>query len=144
MKVLFDTSALIAAFVSAHEQHERALPYLKRALAGEIDMVVSAHTLAELYATLTVLPITPGITSGQAQDLIRDNVLSSAEVVGLDASDYVAVIERMARLGLVSGAIYDALHVRAAERAEADQLVTCNGRDFRRMPPTPPTELIVL
>ena len=50
----------------------------------------------------------------------------------------------MTRLGLSGGAIYDALHVRAAEKAHVKKLYTFNGRDFRRMPPSPPTELVVL
>ena len=50
----------------------------------------------------------------------------------------------MATLGLLSGAVYDALHVRAAERAKAVELVILNGRDFRRMRPEPPCRLIVL
>ena len=44
----------------------------------------------------------------------------------------------------MSGAVYDALHVRAAEEAGADELHTFNGRDFRRMPPEPPCRLVVL
>ncbi len=71
-------------------------------------------------------------------------MLPAVETVSLDAADYQAVLARMADLGLVSGAIYDGLHVRAAEKIEADELVTCNGRDFRRMPPEPPTRLVVL
>jgi hypothetical protein len=65
-------------------------------------------------------------------------------IVDLDADDYVAVIGRMTDLGLESGAIYGGLHVRSAEKAEADELLTFNGRDFRRMPPADPTQLVIL
>lgn len=50
----------------------------------------------------------------------------------------------MTRLELTSGAVYDALHVVAAEKVDADQLLTFNGRDFRRMPPEDPTDLVIL
>jgi predicted nucleic acid-binding protein len=50
----------------------------------------------------------------------------------------------MADLGLTSRAVYDALHVRAAEKAEVDELLTFNGRDFRRMPPADPIRLVIL
>ena len=76
--------------------------------------------------------------------MIRRNVIGPAHVVTLDGADYEAVIDRMTQLGLSSGAVYDALHVRAAEKVPVDRLYTFNGRDFRRMPPAPPTELIVL
>jgi predicted nucleic acid-binding protein len=45
---------------------------------------------------------------------------------------------------LSSGAIYDALHVVATEKTDAVELVTFNGKDFRRMPPKGATELTVL
>lgn len=50
----------------------------------------------------------------------------------------------MSDLGLRSGAVYDALHVRCAESLPVQELRTCNGKDFRRMPPADPTDLVVL
>lgn len=75
---------------------------------------------------------------------MRQNVLAKAALVPLDPDDYEAVIGRMTRLGLSGGAIDDALHVRAAKKVQVQKLYTFNGRDFRRMPPSPPTELVVL
>ena len=109
---------------------------------GDANLLVSAHALAETYATLTVLDPAPGPARTLA--LLRARVLDVAEVVPLDADDYAAVLDRMAALGLVSGAVYDGLHVRSAEKAGADELVTFNGRDFLRMPPAPPCRLVVL
>lgn len=91
-----------------------------------------------------MLQVRPRITPKQARHLLKESVLGVAEVVPLNASDYAAVIERMAGLGFVSGAVYDGLHVRASEKAGADQLLTFNGHDFRRMPPEEPIELVVL
>jgi predicted nucleic acid-binding protein len=56
VRVLFDTSMLVAALVRIHPRHSVALGWLSRALAGEITLIVAAHTLAELHATLTRLP----------------------------------------------------------------------------------------
>lgn len=143
-RTLLDTSVLVAALEAGHPHHVAALPYLEACHAGDRALIVSAHTVAEAYATLTVLPVSPRISPGEAERLLQENVLAVARVVALDAGDYAAVVGRMASLHLVSGAIYDGLHVRAAEQAEADELVTLNGRDFRRMPPAPPCRLIVL
>ena len=71
-------------------------------------------------------------------------MLGLAEIIPLDASGYEAVLDRMTTLALTRGAIYDALHVRAADKTQADELVTLNGRNFRRMPPAPPCTLITL
>lgn len=141
---LFDTSVLVAALSTSHAAHEAARSKLAVVVRGDIQLAVSAHTVAELYATLTALPTRPRVTPGQARHLIEENVLQIAEVVPLEPADYEAALLRMIELGLVSGAVYDALHVHAAEKIEADELVTFNGRDFRRMPPAEPTRLVVL
>lgn len=44
----------------------------------------------------------------------------------------------------IGGAIYDTLHVHCAELVSAHELRTLDGRDFRRMPPANPTQLVVL
>jgi len=46
MKILFDTSVMIAAMVEPHPMHSRAFPWLRRGKGGEFDILVSSHTLA--------------------------------------------------------------------------------------------------
>jgi predicted nucleic acid-binding protein len=62
MKVFLDTSILVAAFVEGHPYHTQALPWVQRAKRREIQGVIAAHTLAELYAVLTALPVRPRIS----------------------------------------------------------------------------------
>ncbi|MFB6279236.1 MAG: PIN domain-containing protein [Salinibacter sp.] len=144
MKVLLDTSVLVPALVPALPQHEKAAPHLEAAAQGDIDLFVSTHALAECYSSLTALPLSPQITPGQARRLLRENVAARGDVVELDADDYLGVLQRVSDLGLRSGAVYDALHVRCAENVPVQELRTPNGQDFRRMPPADPTELVVL
>jgi len=59
MKVLLDTSVLVAAMVESHPAHERSLSWLQRIKKGSDTGLVSAHTIAELYAILTTLPMKP-------------------------------------------------------------------------------------
>jgi predicted nucleic acid-binding protein len=133
MKVLLDTSVLVAALVESHPMHGRAHPWLDRAIGGEFDWMVAAHSLAELYHVLTAYPVRPRISPGIARQLIQENVARKATVVALTATDYAAVIQRMATLNLAGGVIYDALILRAAERAGVDRLLTFNVDDFRRL-----------
>jgi predicted nucleic acid-binding protein len=56
MKVLMDTSVLIAGMLSDHVQHAQAQPWLARAKNGPVEAVVSGHSLAELYSVLTRPP----------------------------------------------------------------------------------------
>ena len=145
MRVLLDTSVLVPALVPALPQHEKAAPHLESALREETGLILSAHALAECYASLTALPISPQVTPGQARRLIEENVARAAEeIVELGPTDYLSTLRRMTDLGLESGAVYDALHVACAEKASAEELRTFNRRDFRRMPPEGPTELVVL
>jgi predicted nucleic acid-binding protein len=89
--------------------------------------------------------MSPSITPGQARRLIQENVAEAAgEIVEFGGEDYMNVLQRMADLGLESGAVCDALHVQCAEKVSADEVRTFNGKDFRRMPPGGGTDLVVL
>jgi predicted nucleic acid-binding protein len=135
VSVLLDTSVLVAAMVESHPAHARALPWLQRVQDGTEVGLVAAHSLAELYAILTTLPVQPHIPPVVARQLIQHNVLNRFEVVFLSDEDYVTVIDHLSDLGIVGGATYDALILYAATRANADQVVTFNERDFRRVYP---------
>ena len=135
MKVLADTSVLVAAMVESHPRHARAFPWLRRAKGGDVKMAVAAHTLAELHAVLTTLPVSPRIGAQTARRLIRDDVESRSDVIELRRGDYLIVLDRMAELALSGGSIYDALIARAAEKANVAKLLTLNVADFRRVWP---------
>jgi len=135
MKVLLDTSVLVAALVGSHPAHDRALPWLVRAKEGRLDLVVASHTIAELYAVLTTLPLSPRIAPGVARRLIQENIESTATMIALSNAEYLAVVKRMSELGLAGGAIYDALIAKAAQKAEVKQIVTLNSGDFKRVWP---------
>lgn len=134
-RVLADTSVLVAAFVESHPSHTRALPWLQKARGGDIDLLVCGHTLAELYAVLTRLPLSPRIRPALARRLVRDNVESIADIVDLEAADYATVLDGLAELEQTGGVVYDALIARAARKADAATLLTLNEKDFRRVWP---------
>jgi predicted nucleic acid-binding protein len=135
LRVLFDTSVLVAGIVAAHPDHERALAWLQRARAASLEYFVAAHSLAELYAVLSSLPTSPRIAPGVAALLIEENVRKPARIVGLGATDYAAVVDTVAGLGLAGGVVYDALIARAAQKAKVDRLLTLNAGDFLRVWP---------
>lgn len=132
-RVLFDTSVLVAGVVEAHPAHTRALPWLKRAKSEELSMIVSSHTLAELYAVLTTLPVSPRITPDAAWRLMQENIFDAVEISALTASDYKAVIKKLKESGFSGGIVYDALLCASALKAHAEALLTLNGADFKRL-----------
>lgn len=135
MKILLDTSVLVAAMVEAHPAHERGKAWFNRVTSGTDKGVVAARSLAELYSILTTLPVTPPISASDAKQLIQKNVAEKLESVSLSSEDYLQVVDQLAELGIVGGATYDALILRAAENAKVDRVVTLNEKDFRRVNP---------
>jgi predicted nucleic acid-binding protein len=133
MRTVFDTSVLVAALVQPHPMHHRAFPWLKQAKAHEIDMIISSHTLAELYAVLTTLPVSPRISPDMAWRLINENIVKVASIISLKSSDYMTVIKELRDSGLPGGIVYDALLVQSAAKSNADNLLTFNVSDFDRL-----------
>ena len=116
--------------------HQRAVAWLWRVTSQTDTGMVSAHTLAELYAVLTALPVQPRISPELAGQLIHDNVLSTCQVIPLIQDDYEAVIAHLSERGLISGVIYDALILHAATKVHIDVIVTLNVKDFARIDPS--------
>jgi predicted nucleic acid-binding protein len=135
MRVLFDTSSLVAAMIEGHPAHNLALPWLQRVKAKTDTGLIAAHTLAELYAILTRLPVSPRISPVLALQLVRSNVLDTCTVVSLSGADYVTLLDHLAGLGIAGGAVYDALLLHAAWKSGVDQVVTLSAHDFRRVYP---------
>ena len=133
MIFLLDSSVLVAAMVESHADHLRCLPLLQSARPASCR--IAAHSIAETFSVLTRLPLRPRIAPAVAETLVTTNVLGRARLVPLDAKDHVAVLRRMAELGLGGGATYDALILRAAEKARVDRVYTLNLEDFRRLWP---------
>ena len=133
MKTLFDTSILVAALVENHSKHERALPWLSKAKVKEFEFVVSSHTLAELYAVLSSLPVKPRISPGVAWKLIHENVESVAKIVSLSSNEYNSLIKRASERGFTGGIIYDALIAKVALKSKVERILTLNMKHFKRV-----------
>ena len=143
MKVLFDTSVLVATLIEHHPAHERALPWFRQAKEGKLDLIISSHTLAELYAVLSTLPVSPKISPGIAWRLIQENIEQTATLASLTASEYLSTIRRVSELGVSGGAVYDALIAKAAQKAEVDKVLTLNPGDFKRVWPEGKDHIVV-
>ena len=136
MKVLFDTSVLVAAPIDSHSNHARAFPWLLKAKRDEIEGIIGTHTLAELYAILTSLPVQKNVPSTDVWRLIQDSVLSSFEIVQLTKDDYQFVLESLSQNNIRGGTTYDALIAHAAYKANTDKLLTLNQNHFKRVYPS--------
>jgi predicted nucleic acid-binding protein len=132
VKAFLDTSVLVAAFYADHEHHSPSIDLFLR--FGKNDACCSAHSLAEVYATLTSMP-SPRRVSGDQALLFLGNIQERLTLVALDEQEYFQMTESSAAAGLIGGAIYDAIHGHCALKAEAEVIYTWNTRDFLRLPP---------
>jgi predicted nucleic acid-binding protein len=136
MKTLFDTSVIIAALVESHPMHGKAFPWLKQAKSGDFDLIVAGHSLAELYAVLSTLPIKPRISPAVAWRLVHENIVTISKVIALTSAEYSDVLKQVSQSGLIGGIVYDALIARVAQKAKVQRLLTFNSEHFRRVWPT--------
>jgi predicted nucleic acid-binding protein len=132
MKVLFDTSVLVAAVVDQLPNHVAAHGCFLKYLEKEHTGYCSTHTLAECYATLTALPLPRRVSAAEALTLVEKNFARRLQVIDLNSDDYMEALRNTAGRGLLSGQIYDALHVAAARKAGCERIYTYNLSHFRR------------
>ena len=138
VKLFFDTSVLVAAMVAAHPQHAPAAAALARVIgAGRDKGSVCCHSLAELYAVLTRLPLSPAIHPAEAHRLIEENVITHFRLVPLVAEDYRESLRALSGAGWAGALIYDALLLPLAQRSGAEQVFTFNIAHFQRLAHTP-------
>ncbi len=133
MKIFFDSSVLIAAFVESHPKHKSALSFLVKAKNREFKLFVSAHTILEVYSVLTSAPFRPKITSVIAKKLIENNINAIAKIIYLSYEDYFKIIEKMCASDFKGGIVYDAIIVECALNSKVDEILTLNPIDFLRL-----------
>ena len=112
--------------------HQKAYPWMKRATANEFELIVASHTIAELYAVLSTLPIKPRITPLIARKLINENIEPNSKIISLTPGEYKSVIKLISELGLAVGIIYDALIAMVAQKSKVERLLTLNIYHFNR------------
>jgi predicted nucleic acid-binding protein len=136
MKVLFDTSILVAALIDSHPKYSVAFPWLLKVKKGEIEGYLGSHTLAELYAVLSSLPTQRKISTTDIWRLIQESILKDFEVIELTKSDYRVILESLSKSNVRGGATYDALIAHAAHKADVDKLLTFNSGHFKQVCPS--------
>jgi predicted nucleic acid-binding protein len=79
--------------------------------------------------------MTPRIHPSDALRIIERNILPLIQIVALGPEDYRAVISDKPAGDWRSGRIYDALHLRCAEKQHIDRVYTFNVREFQQLAP---------
>jgi predicted nucleic acid-binding protein len=135
VQVFFDTNVLVAASEQSHPHYGQAWPALRRVVAGQDAGFMSVHSIAELYAALTRLPVQPRIHPMEAVRIINDNLVPHFTAVPIGKKDYTEALRLVGNGGWSGAKIYDALLMGCAARCGADRIYTFNLADFRLLAP---------
>lgn len=128
MKTYWDTSGLINAAVSG--------TVLQRLATG--DHATRTHALAEFFGILTGRGIRwerdgqayeLKLTGEQAAQWLASN-LTTVQFVDLTAREVLDALNQAQARNVAGARVHDYLHAVAAQKAEADELLTRNQSDF--------------
>jgi predicted nucleic acid-binding protein len=132
MKVFFDTSVLVHVFYGDDERHHRSLQALGR--FTKPYAACGAHSLSEVYSVLTRMPGRHRIGAEQAI-LFIDDLRDRLTVVSLTVDEHAHGLKKFASMGIVGGAIYDALLAHCALKARAEEIYSWNTRHYEQFGP---------
>jgi len=135
VKLFCDTSVIVAGCVRQHPHFNRARPLLEAASAGKDVCFISTHSVAEFWAVLTKLPVSPRINPVEARLILENNVLKHFKLIALTPEMYEKAVSACVNHGMQGGAVYDALLLECARASGAGRIYTFNLRDFRRLAP---------
>jgi predicted nucleic acid-binding protein len=135
LDIFFDTTVLVAASEQSHPHYAQARPALLRVASGQDKGFIGLHSIAEVFAALTRLPVQPRIHPVEAARIITDNILAHFEVVSLGKKDYLEAMRMTASGGSSGAKIYDALLLCSAARCPAERIYTFNLGDFKQLAP---------
>jgi predicted nucleic acid-binding protein len=132
MKGFFDTSVLVPVFYGDHVHHQASLVLFIQ--FNKSTGSCGAHSLAEVYSTLTRMPGKHRISSEQAM-LFIGSIRERLAIIALSGDEYADALEASASLGIVGGGIYDAMLAHCASKAKAETIYTWNGRHYTQCGP---------
>jgi predicted nucleic acid-binding protein len=128
----FDSSVLVALYHETHMHHAQSYRAVNRYGKGEAGC--AAHTLAEVYSSLTRLPGKLRTSPEQAM-LHIDALRAELKTVSLSVDQIHRCLNECSRLGIAGGSTYDALVAHAALKAGANRIYTWNLRHFSLLGP---------
>ena len=133
MKAFFDTSALVPVFYGDHVHHEASLRLFIQ--FDKSTGCCGAHSLVEVFSTLTRMPGKHRISAEQAM-LFIGSIRERLTLVALNGNEYVDALEAAVAQGVVGGSIYDAMLAHCAIKAHADTIYSWNVRHYAQFGPT--------
>jgi predicted nucleic acid-binding protein len=131
VRLFFDTSVLVPAFITEHVHHAASKAAYQQ--GRREDRSCGGHSLAEFYSAFTGVPRKFRLDGSEILLMVGD-ILENLSIVTLAPDEYVSTIQDAVRGQIVGATIYDALLARCAMKAEADVIYTWNLKHFQQFP----------
>ena len=132
MKAFFDTSVLVPVFYGDHVHHQASLELFIR--YERTTGFCGAHSLAEVYSTLTRMPGKHRISGEQAM-LFIGSLRERLSIIAMDGEEYADALATSAAAGIVGGGIYDAMLAHCALKAGAETIYSWNVKHYAQCGP---------
>jgi predicted nucleic acid-binding protein len=129
MRVLCDSSVLIAALLPSEDNHAPC----SAVLTGINAVVVHVHALNETFATLTGGALGFRVDGDLAVRMIREQIVARSTMIELNAEEVTAALGKARAHGVRGGAVYDYMHLVAARKGKTEVLYTLNLSDFKHL-----------
>lgn len=127
MKGFFDTSVLVPVFYGNHVHHRASLDLFIQ--FDKSTGCCGAHSLGEVYSTLTRMPGKHRISAEQAM-LFIGSIRERLSIFALTGDEYADALQASSDRGIVGGGIHDALLAHCAIKAQAQTIYTWNVRHY--------------
>ncbi len=128
MSRFLDTSVILAS-LDPDEAHHAACDRIMSAGGNGVYV----HALAETFSILTGGRQGRRLSANTAARLIEQSIVPYVQTQTLSGKDLMAALGECESRGVRGGAIYDWLHLAAARKAGAEQLVTLDLREFKSL-----------
>jgi predicted nucleic acid-binding protein len=119
MKAYWDSSALVQAC------NDPALRGRLRREAG----ITRAHSLSEVFSAFTGGNMGIRMDADQAAETVA-NLAADLEFVDLSAQEILGALKEARKRGVRGGRVHDFMHAVAAEKWQAQELLTLDENDF--------------
>lgn len=129
MTSFLDTSVLVPVFLGEHPHHGASIALFSTCEPATASC--AAHSLAEVYSTLTRLPAPHRASPAQAIKCV-EKIAAHLRLVSLAGDATLDSIRNAASQNIAGGTIYDSLIAACALQSEADRIYSWNTRHFER------------
>lgn len=123
---------LVSVFYGDHIHHQASLDLFIQ--FEKSTGCCGAHSLAEVFSTLTRMPGKHRISGDQAM-LFVGSIRERLSIIALNGDEYADALAESAARGITGGGVYDAMLAHCAMKGKAETIYSWNTRHYAQCGP---------